>query len=104
MDRKVTVVGAGFVGSTTARRIVEKNLADVVLTDIVDGLAEGKALDMMEAAPIEGYDAKIIGTTDYSKTTGSDIIVITAGLPRKPGMSRDDLLSMNAKIIQDILP
>ena len=100
---KVTVVGAGFVGATTAQRIVEKNLADVVLTDIVDGLPQGKALDMMESAPVEGFEAKITGTNNYADTQNSDLIVITAGLARKPGMSRDDLLHQNAGIVGGIL-
>ncbi|MBI4115331.1 MAG: malate dehydrogenase [Candidatus Omnitrophica bacterium] len=100
---KVTVVGAGFVGATTAQRIVEKNLADVVLTDIVEGLPQGKALDMMESAPVEGFDAKISGTNDYAETKDSNLIVITAGLARKPGMSRDDLLQQNAQIVRDIV-
>lgn len=103
MDRKVTVVGAGFVGATCARRIVEKNLADVVLIDIVEGMPQGKALDLMESAPVEGYDAKITGTNDYADTSGSDVVVITAGIPRKPGMSRDDLQATNASIIKDIV-
>ena len=100
---KVTVVGAGFVGATTAQRIVEKNLADVVLTDIVDGLPQGKALDMMESAPVEGFESKITGTNDYTDTKNSDLIVITAGLARKPGMSRDDLLQQNAGIVGAIV-
>ena len=100
---RVTVVGAGFVGATTAQRIVEKNLADVILTDIVDGLPQGKALDMMESAPIEGFEAKITGTNDYKDTHASDLIVITAGLARKPGMSRDDLLQQNAGIVGAIV-
>jgi malate dehydrogenase len=100
MDRpKVTVVGAGFVGATAAQRMVEKNLADVVLTDIVEGLPQGKALDMMESAPVEGFECHITGTNDYADTKGSDLIVITAGLARKPGMSRDDLLHQNAAIV-----
>lgn len=100
---KVTVVGAGFVGATTAQRIVEKNLADVILTDIVEGLPQGKALDMMESAPVEGFEARITGTNDYADTKGSDLIVITAGLARKPGMSRDDLLQQNAGIVGGIV-
>jgi malate dehydrogenase len=100
---RVTVVGAGFVGATTAQRIVEKNLADVVLTDIVEGLPQGKALDMMESAPVEGFEAKIIGSNDYADTKNSDLIVITAGLARKPGMSRDDLLQQNAQIVSGIV-
>jgi len=100
---KVTVVGAGFVGATAAQRIVEKNLADVVLIDIVEGLPQGKALDIMESAPVEGFSSKIIGTNTYQDTDGSDVIVITAGLARKPGMSRDDLLFKNAEIVGGIV-
>jgi len=96
-------VGAGFVGATTAQRIVEKNLADVVLTDIVEGLPQGKALDLMESSPVEGFDAKISGTNNYADTKDSDLIVITAGLARKPGMSRDDLLQQNAVIVTNIV-
>lgn len=99
---KVTVVGAGFVGSTTAQRLLEKGLADVVLVDVVDGIAEGKSLDMMESAPIEGFATKIVGSTHYEATNNSDVIVITAGLARKPGMSRDDLLFKNAEIVSAI--
>jgi malate dehydrogenase len=100
---KVTVVGGGFVGATTAQRILEKNLADVILTDIVDGLPQGKALDMMESAPVEGFHTKITGTNNYADTKNSDIIVITAGLARKPGMSRDDLQNQNAAIVSGIV-
>lgn len=99
---KVTVVGAGFVGSTVAQRIVEKQLADVVLVDISEGLAKGKALDMMQAAAIEGYDSKIIGSETYEETAQSDVVVITAGVARKPGMSRDDLLAINSKIVTEV--
>lgn len=100
---KVTVVGAGFVGATAAQRIVEKNLADVVLTDIIEGLPQGKALDMMESAPVEGFEARIIGSNHYTDTKNSDLIIITAGLARKPGMSRDDLLQQNAQIVSGIV-
>lgn len=100
---KVTVVGAGFVGATTAQRIVEKNLANVILADIVDGLPQGKALDLMESAPMEGFEARITGTNDYAETKNSDLVVITAGLARKPGMSRDDLLQQNAGIVSGIV-
>lgn len=100
---KVTVVGAGFVGATAAQRIVEKDLADVVLIDIVEGLPQGKALDMMESAPVEGFSSKILGTNKYEDTAGSAVIVITAGLARKPGMSRDDLLFKNAEIVGGIV-
>lgn len=103
MDRKkVTVVGAGNVGAATAQRIVEKGIADVVLVDVVDGIPQGKALDILQSAPVLGFDTKIVGTTKYDQTEGSDIAVITAGLARKPGMSREDLLSANAKIVKGI--
>lgn len=100
---KVTVVGAGFVGATTAQRLVEKEIADVVLVDVVEDLPQGKALDMMESAPIEGFKTKITGTNTYEQTKDSDVIVITAGLARKPGMSRDDLLFKNAEIVGGIV-
>jgi len=103
MDKKVTVVGAGFVGATSARRIVEKDLADVVLIDIVEGLPQGKALDIMESSPTEGFNAKILGANDYSQTKDSDIVVVTAGIARKPGMSRDELQAKNAKVVSDVL-
>ena len=96
---KVTVVGAGNVGATAAQRIVEQQLADVCLIDIVDGLPQGKALDMMQAAAVEEYDTKIVGTNNYEDTANSDVVVITAGVARKPGMSRDDLLDINSKIV-----
>lgn len=103
MDKKVTVVGAGNVGATAAMRLAEKELADVVLIDILEGIPTGKALDLTEAAPIEKHDSKIIGVTnDYSLARGSDIVIITAGVPRRPGMSRDDLLSTNMGIIRDV--
>ena len=102
MDKKVTVVGAGNVGATAAQRIAEKELADVVLIDIVDGVPQGKALDLAQAAAIEKHDAGLIGTNDYEDSTGSDIVIITAGLPRKPGMSRDDLISTNAGIVKSV--
>ncbi|HZA39560.1 MAG TPA: malate dehydrogenase [Actinomycetota bacterium] len=100
---KVTVVGAGNVGSNTARRIAEKDLADeVVMTDIVAGLPQGLALDINQSAPIEGFSAQVIGSNDYAATEGSDVAVITAGLPRKPGMSRMDLLDKNAEIVGSV--
>ncbi|MDA2928711.1 malate dehydrogenase, partial [Acidobacteria bacterium AH-259-O06] len=102
MRSKVTVVGAGHVGATTALRLVEKQLADVVLVDILEGIPQGKALDLLEAGPVEGYDFQLTGSNDYELTQGSDIVVITAGLPRKPGMSRDDLLLKNAGIVRDV--
>jgi malate dehydrogenase len=100
---KVTVVGAGNVGATTAQYIVERELADVVVTDVVDGLPQGKALDLLEAGPVHGYDCQLIGANDYAGTAGSDIVVITAGLARKPGMSRDDLLFKNAEIVGGVV-
>jgi malate dehydrogenase len=99
---KVTVIGAGNVGATTAQRITEKNIADVVLVDVASGIATGKALDLVEAAPVELHDRKIIGGGDYSPTAGSDVVVITAGIARKPGMSRDDLLKTNANIVGSV--
>ncbi|MCH8103726.1 MAG: malate dehydrogenase [Chloroflexi bacterium] len=99
MRSKVTVIGAGNVGATTAQRIADKGYADVVLVDIVEGLPQGKALDMLEAGPVVGSDASVIGTNSYEETAGSDIVVITAGVARKPGMSRDDLLFTNMKIV-----
>jgi len=102
MKRKVSVIGAGNVGAETARRIAEKNLADVVLLDIIEGIPQGKALDMMQAGPIMSYDSKITGTNNYKDIEGSEIVVVTAGLARKPGMSRDDLLQKNANIIKSV--
>jgi malate dehydrogenase len=103
MDAKVTIVGAGNVGAAAAQRIVESGLADVVLIDVVEGLAAGKALDLAEAAPIVGHDAHIVGATGYEATGGSDIVVITSGFARKPGMSRDDLLLMNADVVRSVV-
>ncbi len=103
MNKKVTVIGAGNVGAETARRLAEKNLADIVLLDIVEGIPQGKALDMLQAGPVAGYDSKVIGTNNYADTKDSDVVVITAGLARKPGMSRDDLLHKNAAIIKGIV-
>jgi malate dehydrogenase len=100
---KVSVIGAGHVGETTAHAIARKNLANVVLLDIVEDMPQGKALDMMEAAPVEGWDVTITGTNDYKDTANSDIVVITAGVPRKPGMSRDDLLKVNAEIVGGVV-
>jgi len=103
MRRKVTVVGSGHVGATCAMRLAEKELADVVLVDILEGIPAGKALDLAEAAPIEKHDSKITGVTgDYAEAKDSDIVIITAGIPRKPGMSRDDLLSTNMGIVQAV--
>ena len=100
MRRKVTVVGAGNVGANTAQKIAAKELADVVLVDVVDGVPQGKGLDMLESAPVEGYDVRITGTNGYEETANSDIVVITAGFPRKPGMSRDDLLLANYDVVK----
>jgi malate dehydrogenase len=100
---KVTVVGAGNVGATTAQRIAEAGLADVVLVDIVEGLPQGKALDLAEAAPVVGHDARVTGTNEYADTAGSDIVVVTSGLARQPGMSRDDLLAKNASIVRSVV-
>ena len=100
---RVTVVGSGFVGATTAMRVVQKGLADVVLIDIIEGLPQGVALDMRESSPVEAFEPNITGTNDYKDTAGSDVVVITAGLPRQPGMSRMDLLEKNAGIIRDVV-
>ncbi len=102
MNRKVTVVGSGNVGATAARSLANKELADVVVLDILDGVPQGKGLDMLEACPIEGSDARVLGTNDYADTADSDLVIITAGLARKPGMSRDDLLLKNYEIIKGV--
>jgi malate dehydrogenase len=102
MNRKVTVVGSGNVGATAARSIADKELADVVLVDILEGVPQGKGLDILEACPVEGSDSRVLGTNDYAETANSDIVVITAGLARKPGMSRDDLLMKNYEIIKGV--
>ena len=102
MDKKVTVIGAGNVGATAAQRLAEKELCDVVLVDIVEGVPQGKALDLAEAAPIEKHDAHLTGANAYDATAGSHIVIITAGIPRKPGMSRDDLLTTNAGIVKKV--
>ena len=102
MRSKVTVVGSGNVGATTAQRLVDQQLADVVLIDILEGIPQGKALDLLEAGPVQGYDFQLTGSNDYQDTRYSDVVVITAGLPRKPGMSRDDLLLKNAGIVKDV--
>ena len=103
MQKKVTVVGAGNVGATAAQRLAEKALCDVVLVDIAEGLPQGKALDLAEAAPIEKHDSRLVGTNDYETTADSDIVIITAGIPRKPGMSRDDLIKTNAGIMKNVV-
>src|SRR5258705_5432589 len=103
MRNKVSIVGSGNVGETAAHWIASKELADVVLIDIVEGVPQGKALDLLQAMPIEKRDSHVIGTNDYADTANSDIVVITAGIPRKPGMSRDDLLNTNHKIMKDVV-
>lgn len=100
--KKLTVVGAGFVGSTCAHWAASKELGNVYLLDVNEGSAKGKALDLFEASPVEGFDSKVIGTSDYKATANSDVVIITAGIPRKPGMSRDDLLATNAKIMKSV--
>ncbi|MBL8074996.1 MAG: malate dehydrogenase [Nitrospira sp.] len=100
---KITVVGAGNVGGTTAQRLAEKNLYDVVLVDIAEGVPQGKALDISQAGPVCGYNTRVVGTNEYTATAGSSIAVITSGMPRKPGMSRDELLATNAKIVKSVV-
>jgi malate dehydrogenase len=102
MIKKVTVVGAGNVGATAAQRLAEKELCDVVLIDIIEGVPQGKSLDLAEAAPIEKHDAHLTGANSYEASADSDIVIITAGIPRKPGMSRDDLLATNRNIIKSV--
>ena len=102
MRKKVTVIGAGNVGATTAHRLAERGYADIVLLDIIEGMPQGKALDLYEASPVIGVDAKITGTNSYGPTGGSDVVVITSGIARRPGMSRDDLLSTNMSIVKDV--
>jgi len=103
MDKKATAVVAGNVGATAAPRMAEKELCDVVLVDIVEGVPQGKSLDLMEAAPVEKHDAKLVGTNSYEASANSDVVIITAGIPRKPGMSRDDLISTNAGIMKKVV-
>ncbi len=102
MRRKITVVGAGNVGATTVQRLAERDYADLVMVDIVEGLPQGKALDLNQAGPVARYEPNILGTNTYEETSGSDIVVITSGLPRKPGMSRDDLLAANREIVESV--
>ncbi|MEB3203902.1 MAG: malate dehydrogenase [Candidatus Sericytochromatia bacterium] len=102
MRKKITVVGAGMVGGTTAQRLAERNYADVVLVDIVEGMPQGKGLDIMEAGPVYGYDTVVTGANTFDETAGSDIVVITSGMARKPGMSRDDLLYANMDIVRGV--
>lgn len=103
MRKKVTIVGSGNVGATVAHRLVDKQLADVVLIDILEGIPQGKGLDLLEAGPIEGYDCDVRGTNDYAETGNSDLVVMTAGFPRKPGMSRDDLLKANFEVVKSTI-
>jgi malate dehydrogenase len=103
MRPKITVVGAGNVGGTVAQRLVETDDYDVVLVDIIDGVPQGKALDLLQAGPIVGYDSSVVGSNGYRETVGSSLIVITSGVPRKPGMSRDELLATNTKIVQGVV-
>ena len=100
--KKITVVGAGNVGATTAHWLVSKELGDVVLVDIIEGMPQGKALDLAQAGPVEGYDSRLVGTNGYKDTANSDVVVITSGIARKPGMSRDDLLNTNAGIVKSV--
>ncbi|HEU4403568.1 MAG TPA: malate dehydrogenase [Candidatus Polarisedimenticolia bacterium] len=102
MRRKVSIIGAGNVGASAAERVALRRLADVVLVDIIEGLPQGKALDLNEAGPIDGYDMRLVGSNGYEETKGSDVVVITSGLPRKPGMSRDDLLQKNFEIVKSV--
>jgi len=101
MFAKISIVGAGMTGSTTAHWLAEREIADLVLVDVIEGMPQGKALDLQEALPVIGKDVAVVGSNDYSATKGSDIVIITAGIPRKPGMSREDLLTINAKIVGD---
>ena len=101
--KKISIIGAGFVGATAAHWAAEKELGDVVLVDILEGIPQGKALDLFEASPIEGFDARVIGTNAYEETKDSDVVIITSGIPRKPGMSREDLLEINKKIIESVV-
>src|SRR5476651_26541 len=100
--KKLTVVGAGFVGSTCAHWAAARALGDVVVVDVSEGVAKGKALHLFASSPVDHFDSRITGTSDYKDTANSDVVIITAGIPRKPGMSRDDLLSTNAKIMKDV--
>ncbi len=102
MRSKITVIGAGFVGSTLVQRLVERDYADVVMYDIVPNMPQGKALDMLQAGPVLGYDSLVIGTNDYADTANSDIVVVTSGFPRKPGMTRDDLVKKNQEIVTQV--
>jgi len=101
--KRISIIGAGFVGATAAHWAAEKELGDIVLVDILEGIPQGKALDLFEASPIEGFDAQVVGTNGYDETKDSDVVIITSGVPRKPGMSREDLLEVNKKIIESVV-
>ena len=103
MRHKITVIGAGYVGGTLAQRLADRDYADIVLVDIVPGLPQGKALDILQAGPVVGFDSLVTGTNGYEETTGSDVVVVTGGIARKTGMSRDDLLMTNAGIVAGIV-
>src|SRR5437870_12713206 len=102
MRSKITVVGAGFVGSTLVQRLTERDYADLVMYDIIPNMPQGKALDLLQAGPVLGYDSLVVGTNDYADTANSDIVVITSGFPRKPGMTRDDLVKKNQEIVSQV--
>lgn len=101
--KKISIIGAGFVGATAAHWAAEKELGDVVLVDIIEGMPQGKSLDLFQAAPVEGFDARVIGSNNYQETENSDVVIITSGVPRKPGMTREDLLEINKKIIESVV-
>ena len=101
--KKISIIGAGFVGATAAQWAAEKELGDVVLVDILEGIPQGKALDLFEASPVEGFDARVTGSNGYDETRDSDVVIVTSGVPRKPGMSREDLLEINKKIIESVV-
>jgi len=101
--KKISIIGAGFVGATAAHWAAEKELGDVVLVDILEGIPQGKALDLFQAGPVEGFDAKVLGTNSFDETRDSDVVIVTSGVPRKPGMSREDLLEINKKIIESVI-
>jgi malate dehydrogenase len=101
--KKISIIGAGFVGATAAHWAAEKELGDVVLVDVIEGMPQGKALDLFEASPIEGFDSKVVGTNDFAETKGSDVVIITSGIARKPGMTREDLLATNRKIVESVV-
>ncbi len=101
--KKISIIGAGFVGATAAHWAAEKELGDVVLVDILEGIPQGKALDLLQASPVEGFDARVIGSNAYEETRDSDVVIVTSGVPRKPGMSREDLLEINKKIIESVV-